>query len=643
MSNSTDKISLHRRRAEFGDAPDREGAARQRQVSLASLSFVAEFASQPPKVTVDLSGFPEPSMARQIIQILWESTRPGAGTIKSGTSLDAVVQSIRSFGIFLRRVNEDADRPSKVTSLRDITGMLLDEYDKDLASQGQAESTRYNKLKDLRAVLQLAKERGLTAPDLEMRLKFVSTSGRPKPSPKDEYDAYVTAQVLDAARRDIDGAVQRITVYGQKMLQEGHTPDNEQYGYESASNILVGVKAGAIPVARPQGQSPLAMALLPNRTDNYRADNLRIAANFCSVLSFLFPVAEDIFAFQALLCLETGLPPTSIRWLKIDCLSNEKRGFADLHYIKKRSGVDTALTKRISLDGKHSPGAAIKKFLVISRNARELAPEPDRNYLFVGCALGNNAVPFGCRHLDLTQAATKQARSFVARHGIKQTNTQPLVDLALDRLKKTHTTDRYRKMGGNLIDTVLRDKRPTTAAQNYLNVPGTKDLHEQAVVQGLQGALHAATEPKVLTAEIERRIQRAPDEVASGLGISRKQVDEITKEANDVWFASCLGYHDSPYGEHGKACPTPIWGCLECANAVIGSSKLPAILAFLNHILERRQQMNLAAWESRYGRAHVRIVHQILPRFPAPEIADAKAIAAAEADLVWLSAELTHT
>jgi hypothetical protein len=83
-----------------------------------------------------------------------------------------------------------------------------------------------------------------------------------------------------------------------------------------------------------------------------------------------------------------------------------------------------------------------------------------------------------------------------------------------------------------------------------------------------------------------------------------------------------------------------VWGCLECKNAVITTSRLPAILAFLNHILERRQQMNLNSWSQRYGRAHQRITVQILPRFPEREVTMARAVAESDGDLMWLPAEL---
>ena len=53
--------------------------------------------------------------------------------------------------------------------------------------------------------------------------------------------------------------------------------------------------------------------------------------------------------------------------------------------------------------------------------------------------------------------------------------------------------------------------------------------------------------------------------------------------------------------------------------------------------------MDLRAWAARFAVAYHRITKDILPRFPDREILLAKAVAAAEGDLVWLPAELTMT
>ncbi|WP_143673880.1 hypothetical protein OG333_38215 (plasmid) [Streptomyces anulatus] len=71
----------------------------------------------------------------------------------------------------------------------------------------------------------------------------------------------------------------------------------------------------------------------------------------------------------------------------------------------------------------------------------------------------------------------------------------------------------------------------------------------------------------------------------------------------------------------------PFWSCLDCSNAVITSRKLPAVLAYLDHLEEQRAGMPAEAFALAHGRTRRRILTQILPAFPASVITEARAIA----------------
>jgi hypothetical protein len=104
-------------------------------------------------------------------------------------------------------------------------------------------------------------------------------------------------------------------------------------------------------------------------------------------------------------------------------------------------------------------------------------------------------------------------------------------------------------------------------------------------------------------------------------------------------LASCGGFHASPFGASGEPCPTPFWGCLECANAVITARKLPALIAFDTFMTGQRAAMDADTWAARFGRPHRRIVEQILPAFPPQIVAEARAAAEAESGLLYLPPE----
>jgi dihydropteroate synthase len=80
----------------------------------------------------------------------------------------------------------------------------------------------------------------------------------------------------------------------------------------------------------------------------------------------------------------------------------------------------------------------------------------------------------------------------------------------------------------------------------------------------------------------------------------------------------------------------PFWGCLDCKNAVVTGRKLPQILALLNHLERERERLDAAEWATLYGRSRERIVGQILPAFPEDMVLAARAVAEAEADLLYL-------
>ena len=107
------------------------------------------------------------------------------------------------------------------------------------------------------------------------------------------------------------------------------------------------------------------------------------------------------------------------------------------------------------------------------------------------------------------------------------------------------------------------------------------------------------------------------------LPIPAAEVRRVLSGEQDVWLASCSGFYKSPFATEGEPCPEPFWGCLECRNAVITARKLPTIIAFLDFIVARRDEMAEADWWPKCGRAWSRITQQVLPAFSDAVVADA--------------------
>lgn len=615
-------ISLGNRKVTFGDAPDLEA---ERTAAIVGLKFTARFEGHR-KFTVDLTAYPLPGVAKEAISIIWEESQ-GDGKYRSPGGLTDLVSALRAFGSF-------AAPTQSIAKIGDITADHIDGFERSLQEKhGQDHPLPYKRMVSLVGFLNLAQARGLTSGAVSDRVKYISLhkKGTGYDGNRDAYSLFVTQQVRTACEKEIEETIQRITVEGPRVLAGGADP--AVHGWTSPANVMWAM------VNQGLSSTRRCAPALKNILQGLKTKS-GSPYSFGELIGFVHMQSEDVLPFWILLSLDTGLPIECVRELKSDCLRNEARGYADLHYTKRRDGgaVDED-HMRIRVDGRLAPGALIKIVLNFTKATRRLAPADEADWLFIGYGRRPRGDGTSLRRLVL-ESDLVYSRRLCAKYGIVDDDKQPLDGLTLARLRKTHKAEKYIKTDGHLAD-VADDHSRSIAAKNYANIPSLRPLHEATIADGLTQALEAAMAPIVLNAAAERRLEENTAGAAEAAGLETEQIAAVASGEGDVWFASCLGFHASPYAEAGTACPRPVWGCLACKNAVITSSKLPAILAFLNHTLERRQQLNLAAWQDRYGEAHFRITQQILPRFPASEVAMAKAIAAAEDDLLWLPAELT--
>jgi Winged helix-turn helix len=137
-----------------------------------------------------------------------------------------------------------------------------------------------------------------------------------------------------------------------------------------------------------------------------------------------------------------------------------------------------------------------------------------------------------------------------------------------------------------------------------------------------------------------RRSGAQPASRPSGLSVEPEQMEALLSGEQDVWVAGCANFYASPFGKPGFACPVPIWGCLECPNAVITSRHLPTLLLFLNRMVAERERLEERAWAAQFGRAYTRIVQQILPAFPTDVVTAARAMLEASTPVLALPPNL---
>lgn len=607
------RVSLHDRRVVFDEAEDE---ATSFVPTMAGLRFTAQF-SGGRKQSVDLTDYPISGIAAVAATILWEETQPG-GAIRSPGVLDQITQSLSRLAEFLAIHR----RGQTIRTVRDLVPADVDAFEDYLRRRyGATSNMPWIRLQALRQFLDLCLSRGHAGEAIRPRLAFVSKGGKRKSTPRDAYSPFVAQQLREGAKKDIMEAIERITVQGTAFIAEGRDP--AVHGWQSPQNI-------AWHLAH--------RGLVGSAHNNIHNHFKNLSYRLSNVILYVHSGMDDLLPFMVLVSLETGLPIECVRALRKDCIRNERGGYADLCYIKRRRGIETEKVKSVRLDALFSPGWLVKTVLRLTEQTRNQIGAELHDKLFIGWSQTKGLTV--CTASNTGKLKNSVVERFTERHGIVDDAGKPMHGFVPARLRKTAKSEHYIKVNGHLADAV-DDNSKEVYIQHYAKIPALEPLHEATVAAGLQAALDAAYTPIVLDAEAEARMRADPAEAAVEWNRPQDQVAGVADGSADVWLAGCLDYRHSPYGEPDKVCPIPVWGCLECSNAVITSSKLPAILAFLDHILSKRQQMSLSTWSERFGRAHRRITEQILPRFPAREIAMAKAVAESDGHLVWLPAELT--
>jgi hypothetical protein len=165
-------------------------------------------------------------------------------------------------------------------------------------------------------------------------------------------------------------------------------------------------------------------------------------------------------------------------------------------------------------------------------------------------------------------------RGWSARHGLDRLlNAASPTGLDLRRLRKTHKSQQYLKASGVLVD-FTQGHSKEVAAGHYADVPAHREVHDQAVEAGLREALAVALAPPVVLDDDGTRLDDGSEQLPPS------QVHDSLTGASDVFLASCRDFYHTPFTTAGKPCPVPLWGCLECPNAVF-TTPAPATTADL--------------------------------------------------------------
>ncbi|WP_200827779.1 hypothetical protein [Thermomonospora echinospora] len=350
--------------------------------------------------------------------------------------------------------------------------------------------------------------------------------------------------------------------------------------------------------------------------------------------SRLYLNAHDLLPFLTLLICVTGLEPSSAQRLRADCLVNPARGFVTIKYTKRRARSEPHKTMRVADGGAaHHPGGLIRLVLRLTQRGRDRI---GGDLLWIDHGHQGTRETFaGRRRISINGLHAR----WLQRHGLDQLTDHdggPLV-LDLRRLRKSFKSQQYLKAAGVLAD-FAQGHSPQVAARHYADIGAHDELHDRAVENGLAEALQVALPPPVVLDEDGSRL--GGDDLED---LPPAQVQAALSGEQDVFLASCRDFHHTPFAAVGKPCPVPMWGCVECPNAVFTTRHLPQVLAFLDFVERQREEMPPAEWQLRYGTAWDRLVHGVRAKFSDVQVRTAQAITEADGSRLLLPPELWET
>ncbi|MGV9758340.1 hypothetical protein ACWDUC_21260 [Streptomyces tricolor] len=594
------------RRANFA-LPMQQAAQAGEDIS--PLAFRIELPDRP-SVLVDLTDAKCTLLARELAETIRSMARVGRRIASTGT-VQAYVQVARNMdAFFAARVEDPATWTTGQIAPEDIS-----DFETWLYETLPTPRTGYAMLTQAVALLRDIRDARpeSLSPALHDRLMFVGL--RPRPHFGNQVDAYPpqVAEALRKACRDhIREAVRRLATEADALVAIGEDPLTGGWG--RWENVLWYLDRHG-PISRDE--------LMSHRSREPGRGPQCWQGRHTALHHAVFPSSEDMTALYLLLVLSTGLEPESALELSVDCLKNPTRGYVEIEYVKRRRHGKEVNRMRVRDGGSGTPGGLVRLALRLTRRARAHAWDESKTALWIYWNSNGVRISGGVRHFRPRSSAV----AFCEKNDLRDEHGDRLT-VHLRRLRKTYKAEFYRITKGQL-PLLARGHSKEVAASHYADIPALRPLHEATVADGLSHALQEAVQLRVIPPQREAELKQDAAAAAKELNVEPVAAKKLLNGEMDLWLSSCRDFFDSPFGTTGQACPVPFWSCLDCSNAVITSRKLPAVLAYLDHLEEQRQAMPAGAFAVAHGRTRERILTQILPAFPGPVLAEARAIAEA--------------
>jgi hypothetical protein len=558
--------------------------------------------------TIDLSDLACPRLVRPLAAALADIGGDDATVRRWSPGFQQMVRHLRTFVTYAA-----ASTPAGAAEL-DLAGMtpvLLDGFEADLSARhGHGTKLVQAFMSTVVRLLRLACEQHPQAFSAAMagRLGYITSTPRGAATPLDAYPEPVLEAIQAAAVADVRKIRDRVHA-GWRMATAGADP--RVAGWSRRENVLWHISVHG-PLTGPQSRHVRAVQKAPG---GIRALNAEL---------FLTP--QDLVPLLVALICCTGLEPECAKDLRADCLSSPARGFVTIAYDKKRARPHTAKTMRVR-DGAsvRTPGGLLRLAARLSAHARQTIGS---DALWVGVREGGGLRAF----FDTGHETGHFLPMWMATHGLDGLTDhggRP-VSLDLRRLRKSYKSRHYQRVGG-VLDDFTAGHTKQVAAAHYADIGAHREIHDQAVEAGLRQALAVALPPPVVADQITGEPLAPTVTVAQPL--TPIQAAAAISSQADVFLASCTDFNSSPFARsQGSPCPVPVWGCLECPNAVFTERHLPSLLSFADFLQTQREVLPAPSWDARHGLGHERLTAGILPAFSQAQLEHARSVAADGSD-----------
>jgi hypothetical protein len=549
------------------------------------------------RLHLDFTDLPLPKLARELVGLLLRQMQPGGAVQATTTAAANRRRVIREFVRFVAREHPEVER------LALIEPHLITAWERHLLAT-QAPLVAYGRSGALLSLLRAGAE--LLSPAMSTRVQYGSSLDKPSSTPLEPYSPYVAAQLTTACEKEILATVERLAE-GKRLMAEGVHPGCDRELWKVRANQLVAIaKRGLLPITRASTVQELGSWVT--------------GLGVRRLYAYLFLSSRDLVPFVTLFILKSGMELQPTLELRSDCLSGVGGGYVMVSYTKRRAGQVSPPPLRVKDGGRTTAGGLLRLALRLTELSRQ---HGDNDLIFTAINTGGPQFFAGLTEPRLRH----ESRAFTARHDIHDDDGKPLGAISFRRLRKTQKALRYIAARGQL-DVMATGHSIEVAGTHYANVRALDDFHEQAVERALNQALGADTSGGAIVMDEDTEATLVADDrqVAGQLVLSEEVAERAAQGGTDLWLARCTDFFNAPHGSPNTPCATPYFGCLGCANALIGPSKLPAIHAFIEHAERQAEVLAEPVWEAIYGRAYAGAA-EVTGRFSRAENEAARLIA----------------